>query len=724
MMMNAVDQGIGGLAEAEMTQPVEGDMAGGIMSTVAEPPPEEMPPMGMEGPPPVNFNQGGLVRRGDNQPVQYFAPENANRVAGAVDYNALQPFLGPRVGITPEQSQFLRSRIDEARSAPQAPAVAQGDGTRLGQLMDAQKAIYRQYGLGDPEERAAQREKDRDAMQAQILFDIAQMGLAYAGGVPGERSGMSPAERLAFVAAQTKLPQTIAARVQAQSEAEKAAKKEARAIDLAALQSAETKLAAEVAAKNAIELAQAKKKADRKTVTVKGQVVDITDPTNPFVVYGEKESTLREVNGQIVDLTDPDSPKIVFGTKKADTVTVDGQIVDVTDPKKPTVLFGKPGVETATINGQLINITDPDNPKVMFGEPIKKTATVDGQIIDISDTNNPTVIFGNPKTKTVTLDGEVIDITDPDNVKVLYGDKKRDIRIVRGQLVEVTKDGTKAIFGERTPLNGTFENMILSNGDNIIVKKVGEDLYDKTGAVIDLNSSKYTDAVLVSKDKAFSEARLASSMAEAKQKLKALRQDVGDDFLGKQINKPTESLQKLGVAGGANVSRRTFDALKAARQGVGFWNKLGQVFSEKVGGIIPALENLAANQVEAGNFIDAVNVLGRVALANSPRFAEAEQQRLANLFPSTDNFLANPANAIRRLVGLKRLMRQEYENNLDVLSRSSNASIRQQAEQQNYAIEGVLKMLETIPDRGFVDETKFDATMEEIMKRRQERGAQ
>jgi hypothetical protein len=33
-------------------------------------------------------------------------------------------------------------------------------------------------------------------------------------------------------------------------------------------------------------------------------------------------------------------------------------------------------------------------------------------------------------------------------------------------------------------------------------------------------------------------------------------------------------------------------------------------------------------------------------------------------------------------------------------------------------------MLETIPDRGFVDETKFDATMEEIMKRRQERGAQ
>ena len=124
LMMNALDEGIGGLAQQEMTQPVEGDMAGGIMSTVAEPPPEEMPPMGMEGPPPVNFNKGGLVRRGDNQPVQYFNPQNANRVAGAVDYNAIQPFLGPRVGMTPAQSQFLRSRIDAAQAAPRAPAIS------------------------------------------------------------------------------------------------------------------------------------------------------------------------------------------------------------------------------------------------------------------------------------------------------------------------------------------------------------------------------------------------------------------------------------------------------------------------------------------------------------------------------------------------------------------------------------------------------------------------
>jgi hypothetical protein len=336
-MMNALDEGIGGLAQQEMTQPVEGDMAGGIMSTVAEPPPEEMPPMGMEGPPPVNFNKGGLVRRGDNQPVQYFAPENMNRVAGnPVNFKAIEPFLGPRVGITPAQSQFLRSRIDEAQSAPQAPAIVQGDGTRLGQLMDAQKAVYRKYGLGDPEERAAQLEKDKDAMQAQILFDIAQMGLAYAGGVPGERSGMSPAERLAFVAAQTKLPQTIAARVQAQSEAEKAAKKEARAIDLAALQSAETKLAAEVAAKEARSLANIKasaKSPELKNLVGRDGVVIGTFDVNRTSDYNRLKATQKENPGSYIGTPPKPSTK---GPEYKTVVSADGKAIGSFDVNSDT----------------------------------------------------------------------------------------------------------------------------------------------------------------------------------------------------------------------------------------------------------------------------------------------------------------------------------------------------------------------------------------------------
>jgi hypothetical protein len=600
---------------------------------------------------------------------------------------------------------------------------------------------------------------------------------------------------------ETKLLPTIGARAQQQLEYKKAAGKEERALKLAAVQRGETQVDTEIAAEQALELAKAKK--GRKTVTVKGQVIDVTDTTKPFVVYGTKDSVLKESNGQIVDFSDPKNPVVVFGRESKDTVNVDGQIIDITDVSKPTVIFGdkkkqtttvngqivdhtdpknvqvifgSPNVKTVTVkgqviditrpetpkvifgekddtirivegqvidltdkknpkvifgdpkkdttivNGQLIDYTNPDKPKVIFGREDRQTKIVNGEIIDITDTKNPTVIFGKPDRKTLTVDGQVIDITDPDNVQTIFGEKKRDIRIVKGQLVEVPEEGGApvAIFGERTPTTGTFENMILSNGKNVLVKKVGETLYDKTGQVIDLSAPLYEDAVLVSKDKAFSEARLAGRQAEAATKLKLLNQEEGDDTVARQIS-DSESI--LGMEGGGNTSRRTFDALNAARKGVGFYNKLGQVFSEVGGAIIPALRDLAADEVEAGNFINSVNILGRVALANSPRFAEAEQQRLADMFPNTEAFLTNPENAVRKLIGLKRLMRAEYRNNLSALSRSSTPAIRQQAEQQNFAIEGVLKMLETIPDRGFVADEDFMSAYKEVERRMKARKA-
>jgi hypothetical protein len=82
--------------------------------------------------------------------------------------------------------------------------------------------------LGDPAEQ-------RNLTQAQILFDIANTALAFS--TAGSRPGMSPAERLAEAAVETKLFPTIAARSAAQQEQQ-------QKFDLAALQSAETSLAA------------------------------------------------------------------------------------------------------------------------------------------------------------------------------------------------------------------------------------------------------------------------------------------------------------------------------------------------------------------------------------------------------------------------------------------------------------------------------------------------
>jgi ribosomal protein L29/acetolactate synthase small subunit len=796
MVMGAVDQGIGGLAQQEMMEPVQGAMAQGIMSNVAPPPPPAapMPPGGMGGPPPVNFKEGGLVRRGDNQPVQMYA----NGGETIADFRrALN--IPPPVNAFPVLSQATGPvRVTPPPAPIPPPAPARGDGSRLRELVEAQKDIYREYGLGDPAARAAELESQKDLTKAQMLFDIAQTALTFAAPMQGERPGASAAERLAMAASATQLPQTIGARAQTLAEQKRAAAKEERALDLAALQSAETKLAAEVSAADAIALAKAKPKTPKpmvlldktgtkvlgqfninnsddyararimrdqnpgsrlsdggpqkpNTVTIEGQVIDITDMKSPQVVFGDKKRDTKTVNGQVIDITDqnnvrvifgtpdvktvtvkgqviditkPETPKVIFGEKDPTIKIVEGQIVDITDKANPVVVFGDPKKDTAMVNGQLIDYTDSDNPKVIYGDKDTKTVTVNGEVVDITDSQNPKVIFGKPNVKTVTIDGQVVDITDPDNVKTIFGEKKRDIKIVNGQLVEIPADGGAPvpIFGERTPKTGTFENMILANGKSVIVKKVGSTLYDTNGEVIDLASDTYKDAVIVSKDTAFTASKTATKQARAQAEIDRLDRAEGDDRLSGQLRGQDDVIntrvEALGGSLSPDIEAVSFDALRAARQGVGFYNKIKQSISRVGGALVPAFRDAFADEVEAGNFIDTVNVLGRVALANSPRYAEGEQTRLADLFPDTQKLLANPENAVRKLIGLKRVMRFEYRQNLNVLAESTDSVLIRQAEQSNYAIQSVLKMLDTIPDRGVLDDTAVDATIDALRRAR------
>jgi len=207
IMMGGVDEGIGGLAQAEMTQPVEGAMAQGIMSTVAPPPPAAPPmdPAMMGGPPPVNFNQGGLVRRGDNQPVQMYANG--------------------------------------------------GEATPLQTAYEGRLPLYKSI-VGDP---TAQLEEQKNLTQAQMLFDIAGTALAFAAPMQGETAGMSAAERLAMAAQKTQLLPTIGARAQQQLDAKKAATAAEQKMKLGALGAAEADVTA-----------QAKAAADLKKVQTEG----------------------------------------------------------------------------------------------------------------------------------------------------------------------------------------------------------------------------------------------------------------------------------------------------------------------------------------------------------------------------------------------------------------------------------------------------------------------
>jgi hypothetical protein len=188
-MLANVDQGIGELAQQEMTQPMEGPMAEGIMSTVPEP-----PMMEAGGNAPVNFNQGGEVR-----PIQNFA-------------------LG-----------------GDAKTSPFGNLPGRG-GELAREAFDLRRGL-----LSDP----ADLKRQRDLSQAQALFDIAQTAVTFAAPMPGERPGMSPAERLALATSTTKLPEKIGASAQALMDAEKAQKQQDKAVMLSAIESGEKELAAE-----------------------------------------------------------------------------------------------------------------------------------------------------------------------------------------------------------------------------------------------------------------------------------------------------------------------------------------------------------------------------------------------------------------------------------------------------------------------------------------------
>jgi hypothetical protein len=231
MQIAAVDQGIGELAQQEMQQEMQGPMAGGIMENVA--PPAAPAPVPMGGPPPANFRDGGLVRRGDNQPV----------------------------------------------------IKMQEGGDPLQKAYQARLPLYEQI-IGDP---SAQLADQKRLTQAQMLFDLANTGLAFAAPMQGERPGLSPAERLAMATQQSQLFDKIGARAQAQQDRVAAADAKKQQMKLSALTAAEADVTAQAKAK--ADAALAKQKADAEAAE---NALDRAANISEILLKGSQESELAE----------------------------------------------------------------------------------------------------------------------------------------------------------------------------------------------------------------------------------------------------------------------------------------------------------------------------------------------------------------------------------------------------------------------------------------------
>lgn len=114
------------------------------------------------------------------------------------------------------------------------PATPVNAPPSLEDLYSQRQAMYSNI-LGSQAERDARLQEQQRMSKAQMLFDIAQAGLAFAG----ETQGRTAAERLANAASKTQLFDRLGSRAQQVQDAKTAADAEKRSMQLAALQSAE-----------------------------------------------------------------------------------------------------------------------------------------------------------------------------------------------------------------------------------------------------------------------------------------------------------------------------------------------------------------------------------------------------------------------------------------------------------------------------------------------------
>jgi len=704
IMMNQVDEGIGGMAQAAMDVPVEGPMAEGIMST-----------MGAGETPTANFSQGGAVRRLQAGGNPATAPV-ANPASIQNPYSALG-----LMGMPTLKDEFAN-----------------------------RKEMYRDI-LGDDQER-------KNLTQAQMLFDVAQAGLALA--TPPSRSGQSFASNLAEKLGESKLFEKIGARAAQEQEAQ-------QKVDLAALSSAETALGRKEQAGLDYLTALAKKKTDKSFIQVKmpdgkirvfntdtalgekGLQSAVKDGGMPYSIGAPSateakpdmyEVTFKDGSTQFFDLSKPSDIskyttlqkelggiKSLFkaGTKPsgkdkaakvkgvygpdgkyissfnvnddADVIAMD-KLLKATPGSYPANLptasapdvigdkeyFTKYGMDKKTFEDQPADVKN----RLMGVTPDPVTKIVKGQIVDVTNPNDPKVVFGDrdeptPKWYTVTIDGSptVIDAnTKPGKAMIDKVNAANKAAPGSATMETVTSAPTPQAYLIDGQLRMSYDKgrTYTLNGE---IKKVPEDAF------------KISDTTSYEVHKA---EQIRSRAGKALEKLDG------------------EIAQQLGKDGAVNSSDITavVDALKMAREGTGFYSNLVAGFDALSGFLPEAIRpsGLFEDNADARQYLRGVTTLGRSALVVNPRFPVAEMERVEALFVKPDSFFVNPETEARKFTQLKSLATQQYRRNLEMLSQGGLSKDDAAAvEKNNLEIKRLLSLLPGVPLSGSNNTSRSDA---------------
>jgi len=544
----------------------------------------------------------------------------------------------------------------------------------LQDIFEQKRDVYRGI-LGDPEEQ-------RRASQSQALFTIANFGLQLAGATGG-RVGASFGEKLAQAAQGSQLFPSISAISQQQREAQ-------QKFDLAALQAAETERAAALKAEADLRAKDAK-------------------------------------SPSLKNLVGPDKTTVLFSFNENDPSQY-AKAERIKDQNKGS-FYGTPGSSSSDSMKEFVAIAPVTvrGVEVPVGGRISLTSE---EIKGISP--NKIELFRPEKHGGATTQFKALENIPAGTIPGVK------VSLAEGQIVQLTPTQVSAAptllerYTSETELASAYRNLILPGGKILKVVQKGVELFDIEGKPLELTPSELAGSAFVSDDKAFELGRLVEEQEAAGARADILEvQNLLEnpsaafkeavktytDATGKEQTELTTGelvAQVLPNLRPEDRAQYVSNAVEAVRKGVGFFPKLNRVISDVGGAVFEGLQEYAIDEVEAGQYINTLNVLVRVGLAQSPRFAEAEQERLANLVPTADNFFTNPRAALSQLAIVKRELQRRQVELYNALKTESDSTIRRELKGRLRATESALSMVIDVPTAGFGTQKDIDSISREI----------
>ncbi len=572
---------------------------------------------------------------------------------------------------------------------------------------------------GTAEERAAQLERDRQSARSDAMFNLANFGLAFAG----ETQGNTIAERLANAATRS----NVVGGFQQAGKDVLAAKKAQEAQDLqtrtAALQTsigqAQTEQAQEAASAQALAVAEAKKKPQKRefedfyTVDKDGlpKLLGSVDLFSPD--YAAKVRALANAavaDGQefynaktIAPFIEKQALILKQGVTGEDTefVTVQNAFT-VTNPDGTSKTLS-PGQNLYLTKSQLSKHRDKVQPYIDATELVT-LYSIDGKDVKTFSKGAPKVqeLIGSESWST---DGTAYRnaIQEEKELRILAETvKKRDNIVIRqnaqGQLVVF--DTTQLAAGNTEPLatlgdpevpdadykifsyvdeSGTQQSVLSdlnSKSGKKLLEKVNNALENgRTGKLQNISTESVTPKGYLIPEKgvftSYDGGKTYVDQEGVSQTVPGGAMPISDT-VAYQINKTErmrasaiKALEEMDLSiiknfeGTPEERALVKNAYESARTGTGFWSKVYAGIDAVVGGITGA--DLAIETQDARQFVRMIRVLGRSALAASPRYAVADLATTEQLFPNEQTLLANPETEARKLLLLRKEITFEKE---------------------------------------------------------------